>query len=81
MIYIISSERTNPADWTNAWTAAGIPFEEISAMSPLRRLGFPTQSSNMPFDCRTAPSAPTYSSSGSLPWRKTRVSIFERDHW
>ena len=29
MIYIVSSSETITSHWTNTWTAAGIPFEEI----------------------------------------------------
>jgi glycerol-3-phosphate dehydrogenase len=29
MIYVMTSPTTNPADWTNAWQACGLPYEKV----------------------------------------------------
>jgi glycine/D-amino acid oxidase-like deaminating enzyme len=41
MIYILSSDKTNPANWTDAWMAAGIPFDEIPGNVAVEETGIP----------------------------------------
>lgn len=39
MIYIISSPLTDPADWTEPWTEAGIPYEQVSVEFAVEKTG------------------------------------------
>ena len=39
MIYIISSRRTNPSEWTDAWTEAGIPYEQVPIPLAVEKTG------------------------------------------
>jgi glycine/D-amino acid oxidase-like deaminating enzyme len=41
MIYVLSSPKTNPLDWTDAWTAAGIPYEVIPIDVAVEETGIP----------------------------------------
>ena len=41
MIYVLSSPKTNPLDWTDAWTAAGIPYEVIPRGVAVEEMGIP----------------------------------------